>query len=58
MAFFEAHGIEPKRVQTDNAFVYVKNGSLRELLHAHGIQHRLIPPRMPKRNGKVEPRCG
>jgi transposase InsO family protein len=54
LGFFAAHGIEPKRIQTDNAFVYVKNGSLRELLARHGIDHRRIPPRTPKRNGKVE----
>ena len=27
---------------------------LRELLAEHGIRHRTIPPRTPKRNGKVE----
>jgi transposase InsO family protein len=54
LAFFTAHGIEPKRLQTDNAFAYVHNRSLRELLAAHEIQHRRIPPRTPKRNGKVE----
>jgi transposase InsO family protein len=32
----------------------VHNLSLRELLREHGIQHRRIPPRMPKRNGKIE----
>ena len=54
LAFFESHSIEPKRLQTDNAFIYVKNGSLRELLIRRGIDHRRIPPRTPKRNGKVE----
>lgn len=54
LRFFAAHGIEPKRLQTDNAFTYVNNNSLRELLARHGIDHRRIPPRMPKRNGKVE----
>ena len=54
LAFFAGHEIEPKRLQTDNAFVYVNNRSLRELLAERGIQHRRIPPRTPKRNGKVE----
>jgi transposase InsO family protein len=54
LAFFAGHGIEPKRLQTDNAFVYIKNRSLRELLAARAIKHRRIPPRTPKRNGKVE----
>jgi transposase InsO family protein len=54
LTFFADHAITPRRLQTDNAFVYVHNRSLRELLAARGIQHRRIPPRTPKRNGKVE----
>jgi transposase InsO family protein len=54
LAFFAGHGITPRRLQTDNAWTYIHNRSLRELLAEHGIQHRRIPPRTPKRNGKVE----
>lgn len=54
LAFFAGHGITPKRLQTDNAWTYVYNRGLRELLAGRGIQHRRIPPRTPKRNGKVE----
>jgi transposase InsO family protein len=54
LAFFCAHGVTAKRLQTDNAFAYIHNRSLRELLSAQGIQHRRIPPYTPKRNGKVE----
>lgn len=54
LAFYAAHGIAAKRLQTDNHFSYAKNRSLRELLAREGIRHRLIPPRTPKRNGKVE----
>ncbi len=54
LAFYAAHGIRPRRLQTDNHFSYAKNRSLRELLIHHGIAHRFIPPRTPKRNGKVE----
>ena len=54
LAFFADFGIEPKRLQTDNAFAYTKNAGLRELLAERGIAHRTIPPRTPKRNGKVE----
>jgi transposase InsO family protein len=54
LAFFADHGITATRVQTDNAFAYVHNRSLRELLTDHGIQHRRIPPHTPKRNGKIE----
>jgi transposase InsO family protein len=45
--------IEPKRLLSDNAFVYRHNRSLRELLQAQGIEHRFIRPRRPQTNGKV-----
>lgn len=54
LEFFAALGIGVRRIQTDNAFSYVHNRSLRELLAGRGIAHRRIPPRTPKRNGKVE----
>jgi hypothetical protein len=53
LAFYATHGITAKRLQTDNHFSYAKNRSLRELLAREGIHHRFIPPRTPKRNGKV-----
>jgi transposase len=53
IAFFGSHGIEPRRLQTDNAWTYTKNRALADLLAAEGIAHRTIPPRTPKRNGKV-----
>jgi transposase InsO family protein len=54
LAFYAQHDITPKRLQTDNAWTYTRNSSLRQLLAGHAIKHRLIPPRTPKRNGKVE----
>jgi len=54
LVFYRALGIEPKRVQTDNAFTYTKNRSLRELLAREGISHHTIRPRTPRHNGKVE----
>ena len=54
LAFYAAHDIHPKRLQTDNAWCYIHNSSLRELLARHDIHHRRIPPRTPKRNGKIE----
>jgi len=54
LAFFAQHGIVPKRLMTDNAFAYVKNRSLRELLAAHGIRHLTTEPYRPRTNGKVE----
>ncbi len=52
--WFADHGIQAQRLQTDNAWCYVHNRSLADLLQTQGIQHRRIPPRTPKRNGKVE----
>jgi transposase InsO family protein len=54
LAFYAAHGIEAKRLLSDNAFVYRHNRSLRELLADHSIEHRFIRPRRPQTNGKVE----
>jgi transposase InsO family protein len=51
---FAELGIEPKRLLSDNAFVYRHNRSLRDLLQAHKIKHRFIRPRRPQTNGKVE----
>jgi transposase InsO family protein len=54
LAFYAAHGIKPKRLLSDNAFVYRRNRSLRELLDRTSIRHLLIPIRRPQVNGKVE----
>jgi len=54
LEFFTGHGITARRLQTDNAWIYIHNRGLRELLAERGIEHRRIPPRTPKRNGKVE----
>ena len=52
--FFAEHGILAKRLMTDNAFSYVKNHSLRELLTRRGIRHLTTKPYRPRTNGKVE----
>ena len=54
IAFFARFGITPKRLMSDNAWIYTRNASLARLLEAHGIRHLLIPPRRPQVNGKVE----
>src|SRR5437867_2660802 len=54
LAFFAAHGITAKRLMTDNAFSYVKNHSLRELLARERIRHLTTEPYRPRTNGKVE----
>jgi transposase InsO family protein len=54
LAFFESHGIDAMRLMTDNAFTYVHNRSLRELLTSRGIRHLTTEPYRPRTNGKVE----
>jgi len=54
LAFYAGLGISVERLQTDNAWTYTHNRALAELLGSHGVRHRTIPPRMPKRNGKIE----
>ena len=54
LAFFAEHGIACKRLMTDNAFAYVKNRSLGELLASRGIRHLTTEPYRPRTNGKVE----
>jgi transposase InsO family protein len=54
LAFFAGHGIVAKRLMTDNAFTYIHNRSLRELLARHGIHHLTTEPYRPRTNGKVE----
>jgi transposase InsO family protein len=54
LAWFEARGIHAKRVMSDNAWNYVKNQSLRELLATHQIKHLRTRAYRPQTNGKVE----
>jgi transposase InsO family protein len=54
LRFYAGHGIEAKRLLSDNALVYRRNRSLRQLLERHQIRHRFIRPRRPQTNGKVE----
>ena len=54
LAFFDGHGIEPKRLLSDNAWTYTHNRALAELLSGRGLRHLLIPPHRPQVNGKVE----
>jgi transposase InsO family protein len=54
LAFFAGHGITARRLMTDNAFTYVKNRSLRELLAQRDIRHLTTQPYRPRTNGKIE----
>jgi transposase InsO family protein len=54
LAFFAAHGIQAKRVMTDNAFAYIHSRAFRQLLARERIRHLTIEPYRPRTNGKVE----
>ncbi len=52
--WFLEHGIVTERLMTDNAFTYIHNKTLRELLHHRAISHLRTRPYTPRTNGKVE----
>jgi len=52
--FYTAHGMTVRRILTDNAWTYVRNRKLHELLAARGIEHWTTQPYRPRTNGKVE----
>jgi len=52
--WFLDHGIVAERLMTDNAFAYVHNKGLRELLPRRAIRHIRTRPYTPRTNGKVE----
>jgi transposase InsO family protein len=52
--FFLDHGIVAERLMTDNAFAYIHNRRLRELLWRRAIRHLRTRPYTPRTNGKVE----
>jgi transposase InsO family protein len=54
LAFFARHGIEAKRLMTDNAWCYTRSRAFRRLLDEHEIKHLKIEPYRPRTNGKVE----
>ena len=54
LAFYAEHGIEPKRLLSNNAWTYTHNQALAQLLARYRIRHLLIPPRRPQVNGKLE----
>jgi transposase InsO family protein len=54
LTFFLEHGVVVERLMTDNAFTYVNNRSLRELLQSRAIRHIRTRPNPPRTNGKVE----
>ena len=57
LAFFAGHGISARRLMTDNAFTYIKNRSLRELLaaHEHPPPHHPALPAAHQRQDRALP---
>ena len=54
LAHFASHGIEVRRLISDNAWTYSHNRALARVLHERRIRHLFIPFRRPQVNGKVE----
>ena len=54
LAFYASHGIDARRLMTDNHWSYIRNRSLCELLAERRIRHLTTPKRRPQVNGKVE----
>ena len=54
LASFSEHGIAAERLMTDNAWAYIHNRSLKELLDLYAIRHIRTRPYTPRTNGKVE----
>jgi transposase InsO family protein len=54
LAFFARHGIETKRLMTDNAWCYTRSRAFRRLLDQRNIKHLTIQPYRSRTNGKVE----
>jgi transposase InsO family protein len=52
--FFLEHGVVAERLMTDNAFAYIHNRGLRQLLGRRAIRHIRTRPYTPRTNGKVE----
>jgi transposase InsO family protein len=52
--WFLDRGVVAERLMTDNAFAYIHNRSLRELLYRRAIRQLRTRPYTPRTNGKVE----
>jgi transposase InsO family protein len=54
LAFYQRHGITPKRLMTDNGWQYTRSRELRRLLTHRQIRHQTTRPYRPRTNGKIE----
>jgi hypothetical protein len=55
--WFAANGIAARRVMSDNAFIYARNRSLRELLTTCEVKHLPTKPYRPQTNDNNGRRC-
>jgi transposase InsO family protein len=51
LAFYNGHGISPKRLMTDNAWAYTRSRELQRLLDRHQLRHLTTKPYRPRTNG-------
>jgi transposase InsO family protein len=54
LAFYAAHGVATRRLMTDNAWIYTRSRSFRQLLRDRQIRHITTKPYRPRTNGKDE----
>jgi transposase InsO family protein len=54
LAWYAAHGIQARRVMTDNAWVYTQSPRFKQLLIDANLRHRTTAPYRPRTNGKIE----
>lgn len=57
--FYKEHGIDIKRIRTDNAMIFkktnvVNTGAFNKICSNFGIEHEFIPKRQPECNGVIE----
>ena len=54
LAWYAKRDIHAQRLMTDNAWIYVRSRTVRELLARNEIRHLTTKPYRPRTNGKVE----
>jgi transposase InsO family protein len=54
LAWYASHGIETRRLMTDNAWVYTQSPRFKQLLADAELRHLTTAPYRPRTNGKIE----
>jgi transposase InsO family protein len=52
--WYAGHGIQARRVMTDNAWVYTQSPRFKQLLADAAVRHLTTAPYRPRTNGKIE----